>query len=223
MLHADQLPLQTPGVSLLNFGSGTTVFLVQCPGAGPGGETKVLKVYRKSLGRPHDALMQQVRDRRAVYERVAQWYRSCSVVLPTHFMVLHGPLFSRPAAACIQPYVHGRKIDVFLDVSKERLVRLLREHAALRAEFRRFTDHTLRAAESEGACVDLVGRNNLVLTRAEGRLRLLLLDHGVYDFERKAIRAPSTLARIRTRLAYLQQVRDELECRQAVSSGQQGR
>jgi hypothetical protein len=203
LLDPRLLPFVPAPVSVLSFGSGVTVFLLDDAAAE---EAKVLKVFRKSLGMPFAALVQHVQERRASYRRVASWYGGCGVVLPTQFLLLHGPLRSSPVAACIQPFIGGEKIDVFRDLTESELLNRLEQSAALRAQFRLFVDRTLRSASDEGASIDLVGHDNLVIAGHGDDCRLVLLDLGVYDFARKAARAPDSLEELRSRLLYLRRV-----------------
>jgi hypothetical protein len=202
------LPFAADRVALLSFGSGVTVFLVQA--ASERQEPRVLKVYRKSLGRRLDGLRTMVQERRATYDRLASWYDDCSVLLPTQFLLLHGPLRSGAVVACVQPFVEGQHTDVFHDVPERTLLELFAKHPRLEAQFRLFVERTLGAVEREGACVDIVGRNNLVITGNGEQCRLVLLDNGFYDFQRKAIRSPAALAELRQRLAYLQRIYEQL-------------
>jgi hypothetical protein len=209
LLQPELLPFASEHLELLSYGSGVTVFLMRRRG-GDDREANVLKVFRKSLGQPLVALLRQAHERRATYDRVASWYQNCSVVLPTQFLVLNGPLLARPAVACVQPFVGGEKTDIFTDLSEVDLVERLSRDEPLRAQFRRFAEQTLHAADTAGACIDLVGRNNVVLTRNGDQLRLLLLDLGVYDFATKARRAPGALVELKKRLIFLQCIHDQV-------------
>jgi hypothetical protein len=210
LIDTTLLPFANGNASLLNFGSGATVFLLSGAPAQEEAQGMVMKVFRKSLGLGLQDLMLQARDRSHTYARISQWYQGCAFILPTHFLILHGPLISRPAVVCIQPFVAGEHIDPLHDLSQHELFGLLREQPRLGREFVTFVDRTLQAADTEQACVDLVGHNNLVITRSSDDYRLVLLDHGIYDFERKRRRSPAALGKLQTRLNYLRQVRDRL-------------
>ena len=201
-------PFVADSVTLLGFGSGVTVFLMRAARDRTG--PHVLKIYRESLGRRVESLQTMVRERRATYERLTAWYDGCSVLLPTQFLVLHGPLGARAAVACVQPYVDGPHTDIFEDLQERELLELLTTHPRLNAQFRLFVERSLQAVEREGACVDMVGRDNVVITGDGDQCRLVLLDNGFYDFARKAIRSPAALAELRNRLAYLQHVYAQL-------------
>jgi hypothetical protein len=205
ILDMRHLPFDTRGCELIAFGSGVTVFLIHPAREGEQG-TNVLKVFRKSLGMGRESLLRHVRERRAAHHRVMAWYGDLPVVVPTRFLLLHGPLLARPVAACVQPYIGGEKRDVFTDLSESALSSMLEEHGTFRDRLTRFVGATVRAAEQEGACVDLLGQGNLVVREGGAGPELVLLDMGIYDFARKAVRAPAALAAQRDRIAYLQRI-----------------
>jgi hypothetical protein len=206
LLDDARVPFVTRSVKPLSAGTGVTVFVMEPSGARRGEESQVLKIYRRSLGRRLDVLLDQADDRRSRYNRIARWYAACGVVLPTQFLLLHGPVLRRPALAYVQPYVDGAQLDVFSDVSEDELLQLLMAYPTLREQFTGFVDATLRAATEEHACVDIVGRNNLVIsTRGEER-RLVLLDYGIFCFALKQRAAPRALAELERRLTYLRRI-----------------
>jgi hypothetical protein len=205
LVDTSRLPFEFATCELLAFGSGVTVYLVR-PTSGSNAGARVVKVFRKSLGMRREALLGQVRERRAAHRRVMAWYGDGGVVLPTQFLLLHGPLLGRPAAACIQPFVDGPKRDVFQDFTEAELEELLGTNERLRAQLASFTRATAFAAAEEGACVDLLGRGNLVVHAAPTGSELVLLDMGIYEFARKAVRAPAALAAQRERVAYLERM-----------------
>jgi hypothetical protein len=202
LLDAARLPFRARTVQLLSAGSGVTVFLMQAPCAGA--QAHVLKIYRKSLGRRLRVLLAQAEDRRARYNRIASWYDECGVVLPTQFLLVHGPVLRLPALAYMQPYVDAAAVDVFTDLAEPQLLQLLIEDRALRQQFRLFVERTLRAVTAERACVDIVGRNNLVITTHGGERRLVLLDYGILDFAQPRHR--NTVPELQRRLEYLQRM-----------------
>ena len=210
LMQPVHLPLAERSVVLLAFGSDVTVFLVWKDASDRADDdATVLKVYRRSLGMRPEALLEEARIRRRLYERVAAWYAGGGLMLPTHFLVCHGPLLARRAVACVQPFVSGPQKDVFTEVPQTHLVELLRAHVPLRRQFLLFAEQTLRAAEREGACVDIVGRGNLVLLGAGDAQRLLLLDYGVYTFSKQTI-APAARAEMSRRLDFLRRVHAQM-------------
>src|SRR5687768_14863943 len=202
LLDPDRVPFAARLVKPLSAGSGVTVFVMQ---HASDNDAHVLKIYRKSLGRQLNTLLDQAEDRRARYNRLASWYTDCGVVLPTHFLVLNGPVLGLPSLAYVQPYVTGELIDVFGDVSEPELLQLLLDDRALLGQFSCFVDSTMRVVDKHKACVDLVGRNNLVIMRRNGEQRLVLLDYGILDFRIKR-QERDTLRELRRRLEYLRRL-----------------
>jgi hypothetical protein len=195
-------------LTLLNFGSGTTVFLITFCDM----RRYVLKVYRYSLGRRAPTLLAQAAEQRAAYRTLCRWYDGCSVVLPTSFLVLNGPLLGRPALGCVQPYIDSNSTrDLFSDISESELLIQLHEHELLRRQFQAFVQCTVDAASNERASADLLGRNNLVLLDDGERTRLQLLDVYIHPFATRQRRAPGSLAHLQLRLAYLRRVRDRID------------
>jgi hypothetical protein len=206
LIKTTQMPFAGGTVSLLSFGSGATVFLVEHMSAQGASDARVVKIDRRSLGRRPETLFELARKRRTTYITVSEWYAGCSLLLPTHFMILHGPLLSCRAVACVQPFVAGPHIDVFRDLSERDLVGLLRAHPRVRAQFRALTERTLRAVEQRGWCLDLLGPNNVTITGEGELLRLTLLEHGIHYLNQLHHAAPAGLSEIRSRLAYLMRV-----------------
>lgn len=194
------------GVRLLGWGTGTTVFLLE-----PlhGGEGRVLKVYRYSLGRRRHTLVRQARQQRATYERLRAWYDESGVLVPTSFVILHSPLLSQGAVANLQPHVAGPHRDLFTDVSEAELKDLLDTCPPFRRQFASFARATVAAADRDGACADLAGRNNIVLVEHRGGVRLVLLDIGVHDFSARTKATRGGSGETLERLAYLRRLYHE--------------
>jgi hypothetical protein len=208
LLDDGRLPIASDGARLLDYGSGTTVFLLH---VGHRAEPRVLKVYRKTLGRRLDVLLAHAGEQRAAYRTAVAWYDGCGLLLPTSFLVVHAPVLSVPALACLQPYVAEPSRDLFTGIGEEDLVQLLGTHPGLRAQFVRFVRRTLAIAEGQRTCIDLVGHNNVALIGTGGECRLILFEHGgVYDFERKRVRNPGALSILMQRLEYLRRVCDRV-------------
>jgi hypothetical protein len=208
LLHPARVPFAVRRVELLSAGSGVTVYTLGAPEADHAAH--VLKIYRKSLGQRLDTLLAQAEDRRARYNMLAGWYADCGVVLPTQFLVLHGPVLGLPALGYVQPYVNGDPIDVFHDLSELELLRILRDDPPLLEQFRRFAERTLRVMREQRLCVDIVGSNNLVIAQLAGQRRLVLLDYGILDVGNRAL-GRNTLRELRHRLAYLRRFQRRIQ------------
>jgi hypothetical protein len=101
LLKPEALPFDATAEPIA-FGSGSTVFRL---GHSQGAAPRVLKVYRRTLGQPPDALQQLARQFRAKYATMLRWYGRADFVVPTYFIILHSPLRGYAAVACVQPYL----------------------------------------------------------------------------------------------------------------------
>lgn len=210
LLDPSALPFAGRPVGVLGFGSTATVFLLPLTSMHGEARPAVLKIYRRSLGRPVTVLLQQARARQATHDRASAWYDGSGIVLPAHHLVVQGPLLRAPAVACVQRYLAGAQTDPFRDLTGEQLIALLREHPGLAGQFRIFAERTLHAADTEDACVDIVGPGNLVIVPERDGPRLLLIDVGVYEFERKRVRSPRAFEVLLRRLAFLRHLTREV-------------
>ena len=200
------LALAASGIDFLDYGSGGTVFLLRTPvGA------RVLKVYRRSLGRPLAVQREVAHYYAERYRTVAGWYASApGVVTPSTFAILPGPILGRTVAAVIQPYLAGRKLDFFEDQDEAGALARLRADAALAREFRAFADCTLALFAQGERCLDLVGRENLMLIEEGGRVRLAIADFGVFELPGLRRDAPTRWAALGERIDRLDALRRRL-------------
>lgn len=173
------LPFRGVELELMAYGSGATVFLVHATG-----RRYVLKVNRRSLGRSRASLAELGRTVRGKYESARRWFgegAAGDVLVPTSHLILAGPLRGFSAVATVQPFIEGAKSDFFRDHSDDEILDLLGGDARLRQSFLAFGSRFLEVYRSQGRCVDLLGRENLMLVRNDGRYRLRLVDYGVFD------------------------------------------
>jgi hypothetical protein len=211
LLLRDALPFTCHGFDVLGYGSGSTVFRISLtgqPGSAVTSPDLVLKVYRKSLGRNMNELMRLATFLARNHQRLRGWYAGGDILLPSQVVLLHGPVAGARCVAVVQPYVPETRRDIFRDVTKDELIGLLQADSRFRAELRCFSEGTLRAAERDGACLDVHGLGNVIVVQEGGRPRLRILDEGVYDIASKRSRNSSTLRLVEKRLAYLA----EIEC-----------
>jgi hypothetical protein len=92
-------------------------------------------------------------------------------------------LLEVPVAAALQAYVDGEKKDFFREFSYVQLLGLMREQEELRRQFAFFAAQTLAVHSQDRLCIDLLGRDNVVLANSGKGLRFALLDNGIFDLE----------------------------------------
>jgi len=215
LIASSRLPFRTRGVRIIGCGTAVTVFLL----TGATGEGRlVLKVCRDTLGRRLDVLLADVGRRRATHRRVAGWYDEFTPLLPTSFVIAHCPLRSLPAVACVQHYAGDPRRDLFEEMDERDLVNLASTVPRLGRQLVSFAACTAKAVEREGLCVDLLGRDNLVVVGGLTDARLVLVDHGLHDL-RGAGAKPAIVEKTASRLAYLRSVADQVERRAAGAPG----
>lgn len=204
-LHRQRYLPFAGATEVLDFGSGSTVYLLRRsdPDAGP---DRVLKVYRTALGRPLPMLLMQARALRARHQRVCAWYAGLRIAVPVDYLVLQGPPLDQPAVAGLQPYVRGEKWDLFDLVRAGGFAARLREHPLLRDQFRTFVERTLGVLHTEDGCLDLIGRDNLLVVRRDGRLQLRVIDYGIIDLKRERVERPQRAAAAVERVRCLERV-----------------
>jgi hypothetical protein len=210
LLRTDRLPFEPRDVLPLATGAATTAYLLNGAARSEPGATYVLKTYRKTLGRSMRYAMEHLVTANANYHTVRNWYGNDNIVVPSTFVILHGPLLGSPVLACIQPYVPGR--DFFSTMSQPQARKELLRDPAIRSAARAFAARTLAIAESEQRAVDILGANNLIVSPAgPDRMRLQLIDFGILDFAVLKGRAPSRLIQVRDRLRFLQGLHQEFQ------------
>lgn len=202
LIDLRHFPLAVARVEVLAHGSGSTVFLIDT-----GSRRMVLKVLRRSLARPARQAVQVARDFQRKHLRLRAVFNGADeVVVPSLFLVLHGPLLGAAAAAVLQPYVEGRKQDIFLDYSVDEAIALLRRTPQLGSQWVGFAQRFLRSMEETGICFDLVGRENLMLVEYEGKLSLKIADNGVFDVGALSVQSPARHAQLQAHIDRLRQI-----------------
>ncbi len=161
---------------LIAFGTGAAVFKLNWKRA-----DKVLRIYRKSLGKSSFGLLEMAEHYKTNYELVHSWYGN--LVLPMEFMVMQGLPLIGPAAASLQPYVHGQIQDLFEDFSDDELLRLFEANDYVREQFIFFAKQTIRQWDERKKCYDFLGRENLMLVKHGGNYRLCIADVGIFEFD----------------------------------------
>jgi hypothetical protein len=194
------LALAATAIEAIDFGSGGTVFRIETP-AGP----HALKVFRRSLGRPlaeQRAVAAYYADR---YRTVSGWYAAVpGLVMRSEFLILPGPIRGRPVAAVVQPFLEGRKRCFFEDLDLAETRALFSQDPDLAEQFRGFAASTLELWKKGERCLDLVGRENLMLFETQSRQRLAIVDCGLFELPLVRVQAPERYAALAERVGRLE-------------------
>ena len=196
MLRNSHFPWEPGNIQLIAFGSGAAVFKLNWKN-----EAKVLRIYRRSLGKSSSGLLGTAEYYKKNYETVLAWYGgSLDLVLPMEFLVLEGPPLIGPVAASLQPYIQAEKRDLFEDFSDADFMKLMKANPFLRDQFLFFVEQTLRQWEEGKICYDFVGRENLLLVKWEGSYRLKIVDVGFFKFDLPEFNVPGKVAQIEQKI-----------------------
>lgn len=199
MYRNNRFPWAPIDINLIAFGTGCAVFKLGWKNC-----NKVLRIYRKSLGKSLPGILEIARHYKKNYEIVLSWYGgSLDLVLPMDFMVLYGLPFASPVAASLQPYIQGQKLDPFEDFSEDELSAFLQTHDHVRQQFLFFAQQTLRQWNEQKMCLDLLGRENLMLINDEGGYRLCIVDVGLFNLNVIVDLFPEKLIKIEHRMERL--------------------
>lgn len=219
-LHRQRVvPFRERVGEVVGFGAGSTVYALR--GRGDGEEPElVLKIFRNSLGRPLPTLLEHAALLRGRYRRVSGWYSGMSIAVPVEYVILHSPLLDQPAVAGLQPFVSGEKHDFFELVETGGWREMVRRHRTLREQFRLFVERTLAVYDTEDVCLDLVGRDNLLVVVRDGRPRLKVIDYGVLDLAEQRRTAPWRAEAATERVMSLQRLLEESYSCVAQSGGE---
>jgi hypothetical protein len=199
MFRNHRFPWEPGNLQLIAFGSGAAVFKMNWNSG-----AKVLRLYRRSLGKSTSGLLRTAEYYKKNYETVLAWYGGSSdLVLPMEFLVLQGLPLVGPIAASIQPYIQAEKTDIFEDFSDTDFVKLMDANPFLRGQFLFFTEQTLCQWEAGKICYDFVGRENLMLVKQGGEYRLKIVDVGFFKFDLPEFNVPGKVAQIEQKIQRL--------------------
>ncbi|NLG98886.1 MAG: hypothetical protein GX491_16140 [Chloroflexi bacterium] len=202
----DRFPVKGYQISLLGFGSGATVFLLENER-----ERKVLKTFRRSLGKPLRTVLQVAKEYRQKYCENVRWFNNrYEVVVPSAYLILHGPLLGATAAAVLQPYIEGRKMDLFEDFTEDEAVQLGQSDPIFRLQLLDFSQQLFAMLREKEVCFDLVGRENLMLVETREGIRLKIADMGVFNVAAVRENSPALYRRFQEHLARLRAIQDRL-------------
>ena len=179
LMRSKKLPFAEGRLTLLNIGSGSTVFRYQnaC------GDL-VVKTSRRTLGKPLATLLKFSRQYRENYNKLTKWYNDKhSLVLPSHFIITRCSLLDTPCVASLQSCMDGKHEDLLRDFDDEQIVHMMRQDQRLRDQFMCFIRGTLHGIKSEGLCLDMLGKNNLMLLTRKNVMQLLIVDYGIFNLD----------------------------------------
>lgn len=175
----NRFPWVSVETELIASGTGAAVFRVSWQGA-----EKVLRIYRRSLGKPLGGLLRVAAYYKSNYEMLLSWYGSPpGLVLPMDFLILQGPSLVGPVAASLQPYIHGQTYDLFEDFSDNELLALLAKNDRLREQFLCFAGQTLLQWHEHKMCFDFLGKENIMLVDQGSKYSLCISDCGIFRFD----------------------------------------
>jgi len=199
MFRNNHFPWAPVDIELIAFGSGAAVFKLDWKG-----DAKVLRIYRKSLGKSTFGLREIAEYYKNNYETVLAWYGgSLDLVLPMEFLVLQGLPLVGAVAASFQPYVQGAKQDLFEDFSDDEFVRLLKENPFIRDQFIFFAERTMGQWQERKICYDFVGRENIMVVKQGEGYRLKIVDVGIFKFDIPEHNLPEKVRQIEQRIQRL--------------------
>jgi hypothetical protein len=207
LLRVKHFPFAGFQVSLLAYGSGATVFLLE-----EGSRRKILKVFRRSLGKTAQEALQVAQEYQEKHHLLSSWFNGqYQIVVPSQYLLLHGPLLGGTSAAIIQPYIDEEKFDLFLDFTIEEAERLAQEDIHFQNQLLDFSRRLFAVVEEKGLCFDLVGRENLMLIKTLNGIQLKIVDNGIFDLNKIREQSPVLHARILSHLEQLRAIQERLE------------
>jgi O-antigen/teichoic acid export membrane protein len=206
LLRPETLPFAFSRIEVAGYGFSATVFRI----ATSSGEY-ALKIYRDSLGYRIDDALATAAAFRSQHERIAAAYnRDRELVLPVKFCVLQSPLLGSVAAAGVQPYLSGKRLDLFRDFDDQQLLALARENESFRRDLAAFAHASLELAGSADFCLDILGQENVVVALSPVP-RLVVMDTGGFQLSHLERVFPERLVRLHSYLNRLDTLARQLE------------
>lgn len=192
MCRKNYFPWVPVDMQLIAFGSAAAVFKLNWESG-----VKVLRIYRKALGKSPRGLLEMAEYYENNYKRLLHWYCGpMDLVLPMEFLVLQGLPLIGPVAGSLQPYVQTEKQDIFEDFADTDFVNLMEANPFMRDQFIFFAEQTIRQWDEREICYDFVGRENLVLVKKGGEYHLKIVDIGFFKFDLPEHNYPGKVAQI---------------------------
>ena len=172
LLKTDRLPWCVESLRYVGHGTASTVYRLEIAGQPP----RVLKVSRWTAWQSPEIQLQHARHHRSRERKLREWFGD--VVIPSHFLLIEGPLRRAPVLATLQDEVTD-PVDV-LALDDDALCADLEREPDLRDSFLRVAERCLALAP-RGRFPDLVGTGNLIAGGLRGRRGLWIIDSGIYD------------------------------------------
>jgi hypothetical protein len=124
--------------------------------------------------------------------------------------VLQSPLLGSVAAAGVQPYLSGKRLDLFRDFDDQQLLALARENESFRRDLAAFAHASLELAGSADFCLDILGQENVVVALSPVP-RLVVMDTGGFQLSHLERVFPERLVRLHSYLNRLDTLARQLE------------
>jgi len=191
-------PWQSPHhpVQLIGSGAGAAVFKFG---------DNVLRIYRKSIGGGIKSAISTVNLYRKYYHTMNTWYKNKhNIVLPMHFLVIHGPPLSQPVAASLQAHIPLSRKDFFKDFTQDQLVNLAQDNPSFKQSLIFFLEQTFAFYDQEGACPDILGTDNIVIVFRDGIPHLHILDTGILYLDNIQAEFPDRIYQIQAAMQSLE-------------------
>ena len=144
-------------------------------------------------------------------EEIKKWYSDDlhDIFLPEYIIKLKSPSSKKESLAILQPYQTGEIIDVFEEIKKEDLIKLLKENLDFQKTFLNFITKTVKHVEKTEEILDFLGNKNLsIIINQEKKPKLIVLDpHHIFKTSDKQNHCGERCAK---RIDYLKSVAQEL-------------
>lgn len=180
---SESLPFKSDQPTIVAHGREQQVYKINV-----NGEPLALKLNMDLRGADLNSLIQQATKIKNEHKRMQGWYGHIPGFIPDErILILHGPPFSFPTVAAIQPFIDGDFHCFFEDFTQEQLVDLMREDQELGKNFMLFAERFQEIAQEEQEYPDLLANGNLAIVSNDDKHQLVFIDpHVIYN--REAIR-----------------------------------
>ncbi len=114
-----------------------------------------------------------------------------------------------PVIANIQEYLGDNLQDIFVDLNKEDLLKLIKKYPDLKEELNKFIDITLSLANKQDKVIDLIGYKNLSIVEQGDKAHLLFIDpHNICYFATE--KNKKRIKKMKQALIYLEELKQIL-------------